>query len=202
MPAWRRTWRLSWWLTRRLTWWLTWRRAGAFPASPCWGLLGAPAAGSISWRSAPPAGCPTTSSVCASLLCWQLSMPLSLVFDLPFLRACYGPKTALTLDEYKQYVGKGSMEVTHVVCLVRGCHVEPDAVALSAQFTANKGRISLKNVTVPAVGQWTWSGLLEKHTLHDFLKVYSGVGNGVLMIGEFKKGAIRTGCHPDRVPSG
>ncbi|CAI5993621.1 unnamed protein product [Closterium sp. NIES-64] len=34
----------------------------------------------------------------------ELAMPVSLVFDVPFLCACYGPKTALNLDEYKQFV--------------------------------------------------------------------------------------------------
>ncbi|CAI5503657.1 unnamed protein product [Closterium sp. Naga37s-1] len=120
----------------------------------------------------------------------ELTLPLSLVFDVPFLRACYGPKTALTLDEYKQFVGRGSMEVTHVLCLVKGCHLVPDAAAPGGQFKASKGRISLANVTVPAVAQWAWSGLPDKHSLQAFLKVYSSVPNGVLMIGEFKKQPI------------
>ncbi|CAI5522541.1 unnamed protein product [Closterium sp. Naga37s-1] len=234
----------------------------------------------------------------------ELTLPLSLVFDVPFLRACYGPMTALTLDEYKQFVshpccraavmphalvcavGRGSMEVTHVLCLVKGCHLVPDAGEWGAQrgewqqvggkglhwgaraavggrlhggnraapveistfspslplppapppicssiagvlrpapvgqfvaskgrislanFKASKGRISLANVTVPAVEQWAWSGLPDKHSLqgavcvglfygavcvglvYAFLKVYSRVPNGVLMIGEFKKQPI------------
>ncbi|CAI5999239.1 unnamed protein product, partial [Closterium sp. NIES-65] len=306
----------------------------------------------------------------------ELTLPLSLVFDMPFLRACYGPKTALTLDEYKQFVGRGSMKVTHVLCLVKGCHLVPDAGEWGAQrgewqqvgekglhwgaraahrwrsetsqnplprpplhatlgqqqhqwgslwrargasawqtqggifrrvlrqqsplthllphphsslfyhtplslpfplpssssppsypfphhpsrapppgsstthggqFKASKGRISLANVTVPAVEQWAWSGLPDKHSLQGgqcwaglqccmlgwagavcvglvygavwrptlglpamversvpvlcadeglksrnapFLKVYSRVPNGVLMIGEFKKQPI------------
>ncbi|CAI7930149.1 unnamed protein product, partial [Closterium sp. NIES-54] len=119
----------------------------------------------------------------------ELTLPLSLVFDVPFLRACYGPKTALTLDEYKQFVGRGSMEVTHMLCLVKGCHLVPDA-APGGQFKASKGRISLANVTVPAVEQWVWSGLPDKHSLQAFLKVYSRVPNGVLVIGEFKKQPI------------
>ncbi|CAI5501152.1 unnamed protein product [Closterium sp. Naga37s-1] len=119
----------------------------------------------------------------------ELTLPLSLVFDVPFLRACYGPKTALTLDKYKQFVGRGSMEVTHVLCLVKGCHLVPDA-APGGQFKASKGRISLANVSVPAVEQWAWSGLPDKHSLQAFVKVYSRVPDGVLVIGEFKKQPI------------